>query len=299
MNLSEAVTYGSLEGVSLCESIPIQTVYAQCLWWEGCIWCGHQPHLSFVSGQPGDAGARTRAGCEVGVLLFSVAITVLLGQGLFSSCWSRGPEGLAWAGSVSFRCVLSSVPALGPFPQSAGALKQVGLCGASACTICRQRFELSLMHCLCRCPQLFPLLCSDTASGPSSPYPSQLVSAAPALLWVGPTCTHGVYWGVRCSGLTTVKVLECFRSAAWVSVNNGHCCLTQMPPITQLPLLPMVEPSPHSWKPQFQCCTETWSQWGWGCLLGPGWVMDRGGHRKPSSHWSSPQSKHLCPALGG
>ena len=34
MNLSETVTYSSLEGVFLCGSIPIQTACAQCLWWE-------------------------------------------------------------------------------------------------------------------------------------------------------------------------------------------------------------------------------------------------------------------------
>lgn len=33
------------------------------------------------------------AGCEVGLPLYSVAVTILLGVGLLPSCWSRSPEG--------------------------------------------------------------------------------------------------------------------------------------------------------------------------------------------------------------
>ena len=38
INLGETVTYYGLEGVSLCRGIPVQTVCAECLWWEGWIW---------------------------------------------------------------------------------------------------------------------------------------------------------------------------------------------------------------------------------------------------------------------
>ena len=44
MKLGETVTYPGLEGVSLCESIPLQFVCSQCLFWESCIWHEHNLH---------------------------------------------------------------------------------------------------------------------------------------------------------------------------------------------------------------------------------------------------------------
>ena len=50
MNLGKTVTCCSLERVFVCESLCIQTVCAQCLWLESCIWCGYKSHLSSVCG---------------------------------------------------------------------------------------------------------------------------------------------------------------------------------------------------------------------------------------------------------
>lgn len=37
MKLDEIVTYSSLESVSLCGNVPVQSVCAQWLWWESCL----------------------------------------------------------------------------------------------------------------------------------------------------------------------------------------------------------------------------------------------------------------------
>ena len=84
----EMVTYPSLEGMSLCESISLQSTCVHCLQWESWIWSEHGLHFPrrvltsviLVSGGSGDVGARNiaRARCELGFLLCLVAVSALL-----------------------------------------------------------------------------------------------------------------------------------------------------------------------------------------------------------------------------
>ena len=76
---------------------------------------------------------------------------------------SKSPEICSWADSVTFKHVISPLPAPGPLPQKEGMLKQRGTWGFLTHVDCWQRSQLSPIHCLCRCPQLFPLLYSDRA----------------------------------------------------------------------------------------------------------------------------------------
>ena len=46
MNLVKTVIYCDLEGVFLCGSIPVQTVWVQYFWCKGCFWYGCQPRFS-------------------------------------------------------------------------------------------------------------------------------------------------------------------------------------------------------------------------------------------------------------
>lgn len=61
---------------------------------------------------------------------------------------------------LSMWCLLSQHQ--DPCPRK-GMLKQRGAWGLLTHVDCWQRSQLSPIHCLCRCPQLFPLLCSDRA----------------------------------------------------------------------------------------------------------------------------------------
>ena len=45
MKLVETATYRGLDVVSLCGSVPIQSVSTQWLWWKSCIWCEHDSCL--------------------------------------------------------------------------------------------------------------------------------------------------------------------------------------------------------------------------------------------------------------
>ena len=92
MTLGQTVTYPSLEGVSLCGSVPIQSVCVQWLWWEGWIWSdpescppqGGLAAITMVLGRTGGGLARARASYEPGLLLCSVANTPLFGIGVRS-----------------------------------------------------------------------------------------------------------------------------------------------------------------------------------------------------------------------
>ena len=86
MNSGETVTHCGLEWLN----IPLQTVCAQCLWWEG--WILHDTSDVFPQGEPaaitlvgaggtGDGGTRAGAWSEAGFLLRSVAIITLPGVG--------------------------------------------------------------------------------------------------------------------------------------------------------------------------------------------------------------------------
>lgn len=76
----------------------IQTGCAQYLWWGKWI-CRDASHIlpwgvlantTLLGGEPGDGGSG--AACEAGLLICSVAIIALLGQGLIPNYWSRSPE---------------------------------------------------------------------------------------------------------------------------------------------------------------------------------------------------------------
>ena len=96
LNLDGTVIHPSLACVSLCGSIPMQSMCAQLFWSESWIWCEDRSPLApgctgiyDLGGRSksGDGGARDRARCELG-LLFSVAVTTL------AEAWSRSGSGL-------------------------------------------------------------------------------------------------------------------------------------------------------------------------------------------------------------
>lgn len=178
MNLGETVTHCGLEWLN----IPLQTVCAQCLWWEG--WILHDTSDVFPQGEPaaitlvgaggtGDGGTRAGAWSEAGFLLRSVAITTLPGVG--------SDPNLALFPEVP---VFPSprTRTLDPERRSAGAqgLRQArGVCQplpeGQASPLCFLR----------RCPQLFPSLCSEAALGASgaSPHcPSWQINCSQSLL---------------------------------------------------------------------------------------------------------------------
>lgn len=86
MNLGETVTYPSVERVSSYERIPMQST---CGFGEDMENVGRGyffpknvlAGITLVGGGAGDGGARARAMCELGLLLCSVAVTALFGQG--------------------------------------------------------------------------------------------------------------------------------------------------------------------------------------------------------------------------
>ena len=166
--LGETVTCCSLEGVFLCGSISIQTVCVQCLWLESWIWCGHKSHLSSGSAGSyhigkvgaGDGGARAGAWCEADFHSAQWPAPPYWWWGVIPSCWSRSPEGWAWAGSVPFKSVFPP-PHTGTFAAEQGNVEASGSpVGSQLMSACRQR----LILCLDRHSQFFPLLHSDAAS---------------------------------------------------------------------------------------------------------------------------------------
>ena len=46
MKLGKTIAYPSLEGISLCGSVPMQSASSQWLWWESCILSESRLHLS-------------------------------------------------------------------------------------------------------------------------------------------------------------------------------------------------------------------------------------------------------------
>ena len=100
LNLDGTVIHPSLACVSLCGSIPMQSVCAQLFWSESWIWCEDRSPLApgctgiyYLVGRSksGDRGARGRARCELG-LLFSVAVTTLAEAGSRSGSGLKVPE---------------------------------------------------------------------------------------------------------------------------------------------------------------------------------------------------------------
>lgn len=128
------------------------------------------------------------------------------------------------------------------------------------------------MHCLCRCLQLFPFLCSEAASGASLLCPSQLITALSLrhlCLAVEPHCrADRVHLdsqhiqGVNCGGVASGALLE---QAPTTATTSPRLC----PGIrtTRLLLHPMDRLSPQSWQLQVPCHAATWSEWGWSVLL--------------------------------
>ena len=134
MKLDETVTYGGLEGMPLCGSVPIQS--ACTLWlWRDCWIDVNRSHvfsegvltaIRLVAGgtRAGGAGARTRF--EPVLPLCSVAITALQG-------WVRsqvaGAEALRFGSELALfpSSVCSPAPALASPPQRGAVLEQEGL----------------------------------------------------------------------------------------------------------------------------------------------------------------------------
>ena len=56
--------------------------------------------ISLVGGGAWGRGVRSRARCELGLLLCLVASITPSGQGWVPNCWSRRPEVWVWAGSL-------------------------------------------------------------------------------------------------------------------------------------------------------------------------------------------------------
>ena len=162
MNSGETVTYCRLEWLFLCVDIAIQTVCAQCLWWESWIWHdtshifpqGVLAAITLVGGGAGDGGAKAGTGCEAGLPLCSVAITTLSGVG-------SDPKLALFPWSVCFP--------LSQHQDTCSTAKECwnkrGSGSLSACVSHRQRAKISPVCCLCRCPQLFPWLCSEEDLG--------------------------------------------------------------------------------------------------------------------------------------
>ena len=193
------------------------------------------------------------------------------GWGLSPSCWSRSPEGRAWAGSVPLKCVFPPLSELAPLPQSGGVLKRVGLVKA-LCSCCLQTevqavsnalpvqacttvFLVLLRHRLrCKSP-LF--LTADQC--PQPPAPPPCCWAISLGRWG--LCGHlACDQGVSCGGAAAVRGRGYFRCTAWVSSRVAATIPHRPCPGTSSSLPPTVESSPQSWLPQNQCCSVTWNE---------------------------------------
>ena len=166
----------------------------------------------------------------MGLPLGPVAINTLWGWGLIPNSWNRSPEDLAWASSVPLTVFFPFFPPWEPYLGVGNYWSQLGPWGPLACVDYRQRLKLSLMCCLYAIPHLFPLLCSDSATGPSPLCPSQLITAlcpsSPSLfgnhiivlLLMLNQCVSG---GELCLS-ATIRDLGCLWCSAWVSINNDR-----------------------------------------------------------------------------
>lgn len=127
VNLGERVTCSDPEGVSLYGRIPIQFTCAQCFVWRGRFDIGTNQMFSqcvmvaitLAGSGAGDGRNRAEGRCEAFPLLRKSrgkqrAFPLLSGI----CCTIRGKvgslvaEGQVWAGSISFKYVLSALPAL-------------------------------------------------------------------------------------------------------------------------------------------------------------------------------------------
>ena len=178
MNSGKTITYCSLKGLSLCGRVSLcrlQNVCADCLWWESWIW--HECTSYMLSGCAGSYkigrrwdwmwnGWRWHKVSLSWLPLCSVTIAALLGYCLMPSCWNKSSEDCSWAGTAPFKYVLF-------LSQHQGLDSRGGECWSKVVSVgmfhvcCRQLSKLSLMHCLCRHQQLFPLCCSNADLGPS------------------------------------------------------------------------------------------------------------------------------------
>lgn len=132
------ITYPSLEDVSLCGSITIQACSSLCIpsgfggragsqLSVGCIIpLGVLASITLVKGRVGNGGAKARAKCELGLLLCSVAITILLVAESGPKCWGRNPEGQIGACSVPSKYAFSPLLVMVPLLQrGVGMQKEV------------------------------------------------------------------------------------------------------------------------------------------------------------------------------
>lgn len=111
MKLGDTVTYCSLEGVSLCEIIPMQYASARCLWWEIWIWC-EKSHvfpqcvlatINLVGTEAGYGVVRARDKCKLGLLLCSFVVMSL-------PYWGGGGYQVAWTELLRFGSELAHFP---------------------------------------------------------------------------------------------------------------------------------------------------------------------------------------------
>ena len=103
-SVSFAVSYCSLEGIFLCESVSIQTMQPTLLvrdlnsiWMKLTFFVRLRWQLWSWRGGTRDDRGKSTVGCEAGLLLCSLPSTAQ--WGLNSSWWSRSPECLAWTGA--------------------------------------------------------------------------------------------------------------------------------------------------------------------------------------------------------
>ena len=230
MKLGETVTYCGLKCVFLCGSIPIQTVCAQCLWWESWLWhgCNHifpwgvLEAITMLRGGGGNGGAIAGSRCETVFPLCSVAIVVPSWVGSSTKLLEQKPWVSDQAGSVQFKCVIFFLPALGSLLQRRGVLEQVEPMYRQMFSALSVQVPVSLLR--------HSLMCNSPLSLSANHCP-QPVLLPPCCGTAGkePMWTFSMYQGASCGRVATVRVLSCFWYAAWVSANNGHFQLMQAP----------------------------------------------------------------------
>ena len=137
------ITYPSLEDVSLCGSITIQAYLSLCIpngfgGRAGSQLSTSSPwvlaSITLVKGRGGNWGAKARAKCEFGLLLCSVAITILLVAGSGPKCSGRNPEGQIWACSSPSKYVYSPLLDIVPSLQRGVGMQKEGLEQAAGAT---------------------------------------------------------------------------------------------------------------------------------------------------------------------
>ena len=90
--------------------------------------------ITLVKGRGRNWGAKARAKCELGLLLCSVAITILLVAGSGPKCSGRNPEGQIWACSGPSKYVFSPLLAIVPSLQRGVGTQKEGLEQAAGAT---------------------------------------------------------------------------------------------------------------------------------------------------------------------